>query len=362
LSTAVALFVLAAAAQAGKPAAKATEPPAGAVAMLDGQPITASEIEPIGGANLTQARAQYYQVQRAAIDEAINRRLIDKEAEARKMSVADLLKQEVESKVPPVSPEEQRQVYEQNKARYFANVPEAEALSQIQTVLTQQRVQQKRAEYAQTLRGKSNVRILLDPPRTQVSADDDPANGPATAPVTIVEFSDFQCPFCSRVGPSLAKLKERFGDSVRVVFRDLPIQQIHPQAAKAAEAGSCANEQKKFWPMHDAMFANQQKLDVPSLKETAKTIGLDAAAFATCLDSGKYASEWQKDAADAAAAGVQSTPAFFINGRPLIGAQPYEQFAEIVAEELGRLGKPVPPEKVAQAAPAPAASPAAPAN
>src|SRR5688572_9026075 len=101
--------------------------------MLDGQPITASEIEPIGGANLTQARAQYYQVQRAAIDEAINRRLIDKEAAARKIPVADLLKQEVESKVPPVSPEEQRQVYEQNKARYFANVPEAEALNQIQT-------------------------------------------------------------------------------------------------------------------------------------------------------------------------------------------------------------------------------------
>jgi len=360
LSTVVALFVLAAAAQAGKPATKATEPSAGALAMLDGQPITASEIEPIGGANLTQARAQYYQVQRAAIDEAINRRLIDKEAAARKVSVADLLKVEVESKVPPVGPEEQRQVYEQNKARYFANVPEAEAMNQIQTVLTQQRVQQKRAEYAQTLRAKSNVRILLDPPRTQVSADDDPSYGPANAPVTIIEFSDFQCPFCSRVGPSLTKLKERFGDSIRIVFRDLPIQQIHPQAAKAAEAASCANEQKKFWEMHDTLFANQQKLDVPSLKQHAATIGLDAAAFATCLDSGKYATDWQKDSADAAAAGVNSTPAFFINGRPLIGAQPYEQFAEIVAEELGRLGKPVPPEKVAQAAPA--ASPAPPAN
>ena len=362
MSTAVAFLVLAAAVQAGKPAPKATEPSAGALAMLDGQPITASEIEPIGGANLTQARAAYYQVQRQAIDEAINRRLIDKEAAARGVSVADLLKQEVESKVPPVSPDEQRQVYEQNKARYFANVPEAEAMNQIQTVLTQQRIQQRRTEYAQTLRGKSNVRILLDPPRTQVSADDDPFKGPANAPVTIIEFSDFQCPFCSRVNPSLARLKERFGDSIRVVFRDLPIQQIHPQAAKAAEAASCANDQKKFWEMHDLLFANQQKLDVPSLKAHAQTLGLDAAAFATCLDGGKYTSDWQKDAADAAAAGVQSTPAFFINGRPLIGAQPYEQFAEIVAEELGRLGKPVPPEKVAQAAPAPAASPAAPAN
>jgi protein-disulfide isomerase len=353
------LLVLAAAVQAGRPAAPAKSPDPSVLATLDGVSITASEIEPIGGANLTQARAQYYQVQRAAIDEAINRRLIDKEAAARGISVADLLKQEVESKVAPVSPDEQRQIYEQNKARYFANVPEAEAMNQIQTVLTQQRIQAKRAEYAQTLRAKSNVRILLDPPRTQVSADDDPFKGPADAPVTIVEFSDFQCPFCSRVNPTLTRLRDRFGDSIRIVFRDLPIQQIHPQAAKAAEAASCANEQKKFWEMHDVLFANQQALDVPSLKKHAATIGLDAAAFEKCLDSGKYAADWQKDSADAAAAGVQSTPAFFINGRAVIGAQPYEAFADVVAEELGRLGRPVPPEKPVAAAPAPAPAPAA---
>jgi protein-disulfide isomerase len=362
LSTAVALLVLAAAVQAGRPAAPTKSPDPNVLATLDGQPITASEIEPIGGAQLTEARARYYQVQRAAIDEAVNRRLIDKEAAARGIPVAELLKQEVESKVAPVSAEEQKQIYEQNKARYFANVSEAEAMNQIQTVLSQQRIQQKRAEYAQTLRGKSNLRILLEPPRTQVSADDDPFKGPANAPVTIVEFSDFQCPFCSRVNPTLTRLRDRFGDSIRIVFRDLPIQQIHPQAAKAAEAASCANEQKKFWEMHDILFANQQALDVTNLKKHAATIGLDAAAFEKCLDSGKYTSDWQKDAADAAAAGVQSTPAFFINGRSVIGAQPYEAFADIIVEELGRLGRPVPPEKPVAAAPAPAATPSPAAN
>jgi protein-disulfide isomerase len=327
------------------------------MAILDGQPITTAEIEPIGGANLSNARMQFYNAQRGAIEEAIARRLFEKEAKARSITTAELMKLEVESKVTPVSPAEQKAFYDQNKARYFANVPEPEALKQIEMGLGQQRMQQRRAEYAASLRTKANVRILIDPPRTDVVADDDPAKGPADAPVTIVTFSDFQCPYCSRVNPTLARLKDRYGDSLRIVFRDFPILQLHPQAAKAAEAGACANEQGKFWQMHDLMFANQQKLDVASLKQHAATLGLDAAAFETCLDSGKHTAEWQKDAADAEKAGVQSTPAFFVNGRPVVGAQPYEAFAEIVNDELGRLNRPIPPEKpVAAASPAPATS------
>ena len=350
----VALLVLAAAIQA-RPAAKPTPSPSSpALAVLDGQPITAAEIEPIGGANLTNARLQYYNAQRGAVEEAIARRLLEKEAKARNVSLAELIKAEVETKVPPVTPEEQKSFYEANKARYFANVPEPEALKQIEKGLGQQRMQQRRAEFAGSLRAKANVRLLLEPPRTVVVADDDPAKGPADAPVTIIEFSDFQCPYCSRVVPTLSRLKDRYGDSIRIVFRDFPLVQIHPQAAKAAEAGACANEQGKFWPMHDLMFANQAHLDVPSLKQHAATVGLDAAAFEKCLDSGKHAAEWQKDAADGEKAGVQSTPAFFVNGRPVIGAQPYEAFAEVINDELGRLNRPVPAEKPV-AAPSPAA-------
>jgi protein-disulfide isomerase len=256
-----------------------------------------------------------------------------------------------------VTPEEQKSFYDANKARYFANIPEPEALKQIEMGLGQQRMQQRRAEYAQTLRLKANVKMLLDVPRTVVTADDDPAKGPADAPVTIIEFSDFGCPFCSRVNPTLARIKDRYGDSVRIVFRDFPILQLHPQAGKAAEAGACANEQGKFWPMHDLMFANQQSLDAASLKQHAATLGLDAAAFEKCLDSGKNTAEWQKDSADAEKAGVQSTPAFFVNGRPVTGAVPYEQFASVIDEELGRLNRPIPAEKPV-AAPSPAAPPA----
>ena len=352
-----ALLVLAAAIQA-RPAATPTPPPSSApLAVLDGQPITAAEIEPIGGANLSQARIQYYNAQRGAVEEAITRRLLEKEAKARNITLAELIKVEVETKVAPVTPEEQKSFYDANKARYFANVPEPEALKQIEMGLGQQRMQQRRSEYAGTLRAKANVKLFIDPPRTVVVADDDPAKGPADAPVTIIEFSDFQCPYCSRVNPTLARLKDRYGDSIRIVFRDFPILQLHAQAAKAAEAGACANDQGKFWPMHDLMFANQARLDVTSLKQHAATLGLDAAAFEKCLDSGKHTAEWQKDSADAAKAGVQSTPAFFVNGRPVIGAQPYEAFAEVVNDELGRLNRPIPAEKPV-AAPSPAAPPA----
>ena len=351
-----AALVLAAAFQAGPAATASPTPPAAPLAIVDGQPITSSDIEPIGGPNLTNARVQWYNAQRGAVDEAITRRLLEKEARARSISVAELLKAEVESKVVPVSPQEQKAFYDANKQRYFANVAEPEALKQIEAGLGQQRMQQRRAEFAQSLRARANVKMLLEPPRAVVSADNDPARGPANAPVTIITFSDFQCPFCSRVNPTLARLKDRYGDSIRVVFRDFPILQIHPQAAKAAEAGQCAHDQNKFWEMHDLMFANQQKLDVASLKQHAATIGLDVAAFGACLDNGKYADEWKKDSEDAQAAGVQSTPAFFINGRSVVGAVPYEQFTEVINEELARANVPVPPEKPATAGAAPTSS------
>ena len=349
----VALLLLAAAIQA-RPAATPTPSPT--LALLDGQPITAADVESIGGSSFTNARVQYYNAQRGAVEEAITRRLLEKEAKARSVTVEELLKAEVEAKVAPVSPADQKSFYDTNKARYFANVPEPEAMKQIEKGLGQQRLQQRRAEYASSLRAKANVKLLIDPPRMTVAVDDDPAKGPADAPVTIIEFSDFQCPYCSRVTPTLARLKDRYGDSIRIVFRDYPLLQIHPNAAKAAEAGACANDQDKFWPMHDVMFANQARLDVPSLKQHAATAGLDTATFEQCLDSGKHAAEWQKDAADAEKAGVQSTPAFFVNGRPVIGAQPYEQFAEVINDELGRLNRPIPAEK-----PIVAPSPAVPA-
>ena len=280
------------------------------------------------------------ELRRAAVDELIARGLVEREAKARGVSVEELSKAEVDAKVAPVTEDEKKAVYEAQKAR-LTGKSEAEGMRLVEQDLQQRRLGERRRVVVAELRAKGGVKILIEPKRVAVSVDDDPARGPKTAPVTILEFSDFQCPYCSRVEPTLKQIEERYGDKVRIVFRDYPLN-IHPFAAKAAEAAACANEQGKFWEMHDKLFANQQKLTVDDLKGYAASIGLDAAGFDQCLDSGKHTEEWKKDLAEGTQYGVTGTPAFFVNGRFLNGAVPYDKFTAMIDEELERAGIPPP--------------------
>lgn len=173
-----------------------------------------------------------------------------------------------------------------------------------------------------------------------VSADDDPALGDKNSPVTIIEFSDFQCPFCSRFREqTFDQIKTNYIDTgkVRFVYRDFPLSSIHPMAQKGAEAAECADEQGKFWEYHDLLFQKQQEWTVtgaPTLKQYAKDLGLDSSKFDDCLDSSKYQQEVSKDLNDGSAAGVQGTPAFFINGQLVSGAQPYTAFQSAIEQAL----------------------------
>jgi protein-disulfide isomerase len=172
-----------------------------------------------------------------------------------------------------------------------------------------------------------------------VSADDDPAQGPEDASVTIIEFSDFQCPYCARFqSETLPQILTDYGDRVRFVYRDFPLTGLHENALKAAEASECADEQGAYWKYHDLLFQNQSALDDASLKNYAASLGLDTATFNQCLDSDKYMSEVQKDEQDGITAGVQGTPAFFINGMPLSGAQPYAAFKAAIDAALAEAG------------------------
>jgi len=323
------------AAAAEKPAAKA--PASAPVAVVGGDPITAAEFEELAATKLFAVRTQEYNQKRALLEEVIDKRLLEKEGKARGISADELLRVEVDAKVPPVTEAEQKEFYEKNKPR-FGTTPEADALKQIENGMRGQKMRERQAAFTHELRDKAGVRILLDPPRVAVNlGGDDPVKGPANAPITIVEFSDFQCPYCSRAIATLKQVEEKYGDKLRIVFRDFPLVQIHQNAAKAAEAGACANEQGKFWELHDKLFADQSKLAVEGLKQTATEVaGLDAAAFNKCLDSGKYATEWQKDVDDGTSYGVTGTPAFFINGRLLSGAQPVDAFSTLIDEELAR--------------------------
>ena len=162
-----------------------------------------------------------------------------------------------------------------------------------------------------------------------------PFFGKESAKVTLVEFSDFECPFCAKGADILKKVKEKYGDKIRVVFKNFPLP-FHSHARRAAQAGLCANEQGRqfFWKLHDFMFANQRKLDEKSLFEAVKTVGINSDKFSTCLKSKKYAPQIEKDIEQGKSLGVKSTPSFFVNGKFVGGAQSFEIFTELIDEEL----------------------------
>jgi protein-disulfide isomerase len=180
------------------------------------------------------------------------------------------------------------------------------------------------------------VTIHIEAPRIDVAATG-PAKGPADARVTIVEFSDFQCPFCQRVLPTLERVLETYPEDVRIVYRHLPLRS-HGRARPAAEASLCAADQDGFWPYHDALFANTKALADEDLVRYAAESGLDAERFQRCLEERRFAAQVDEDAAAARGAGITGTPAFVVNGILLSGARPFEDFARVIDAELDRLG------------------------
>jgi protein-disulfide isomerase len=164
---------------------------------------------------------------------------------------------------------------------------------------------------------------------------EEPAWGPADARVTIVEYSDFQCPYCKIFNDNTyGRLRQQYGNQVRFVFRDFPLDSIHPQARPAAEAAQCAHEQGKFWEYHDIIFANQQALQPSDLKRYARQLDLDGAQFDDCVDTRKYQASVEADLQDGFRRSVTGTPTFFINGQVLVGAQPFEEFEARIASIL----------------------------
>jgi protein-disulfide isomerase len=185
------------------------------------------------------------------------------------------------------------------------------------------------------MRRNFKVVTFLDPLRTEITTAGYPSRGPAAATVTIVEFADFECPFCGAFYPTLKLVEKNYANRVRMVYRQFPLTNMHPNAQKAAEASLCANEQGKFWEYHDSLFSDQSRLDVPSLKQRAQALGLNTATFNTCLDSGKQAEAVQKDRDEARKIGVNSTPTVFVNGR-LLSGRSYSEVQEVIEDELQR--------------------------
>ena len=307
------------------------------LAEVDGMPVTAEEVDKAIGAPLVKLQEQIYNLKRQKLEELVTATLLTREARKRGLSVPALLDAEVTSKVALVTEQEVEAFYEKNKARVPGDP--AEARQQIRIHLQNEKIAAKKQDYFQVLRSKAKVAVHLQPPpvhRVEVATNGAPFKGPTRAPVTMVKFEDFHCPFCKKVQPTVAQVLSKYGNKVRLVHRDFPIDSIHPVARKAHEAARCANEQGKFWQYHDVLYANAPKADAADLKSYAKEVGLDVQAFEKCLASGKFQDVVQKDVDEGARLGVTGTPSFFINGRLLSGAQPLEAFVGIIDAEISQ--------------------------
>lgn len=314
--------------------AAAAEP----LAVVNGVAISPEEVEKPLALQLSKLEEQIYNLKRQRIDALINEKLLAEEAKKRSISVPALMDAEVTSKVGLVTEQEIENFYQANKARFPGE--ESAAREQIRGLLQNQKLQARREAFLQSLRSAAKVVVNLKPPAVQrvaVKTDGAPFKGPAKAPVTMVEFTDFHCPFCKRALSTLEEIEAKYNDKVKIVFRDFPIDQLHPQSRRGHEAARCANEQGKFWAYHDLLYENAPKTSLEDLKAYAKLAGLNMQSFESCFTAGKYKAAVENDIEEGRRLGVTGTPAFFINGRLVSGAQPLDAFVRVIDDELGRL-------------------------
>jgi protein-disulfide isomerase len=278
---------------------------------------------------LEQAQERYLLLKDQA-DKMLDKRALELESKATGRPVLDLVK---DIKTPAVTDEEVQQFYEARKGRT------SQTLDQLRADITQYLASahdtEAKRRFYDDLRAKHHIESTLEPYRLSVAANG-PARGKSDARVTIVEFADFQCPYCREAEDTLRIITGMHPNDVRVVFRQLPLASIHPNALIAARAGVCADQQHMFWPMHDAMYGNQEALGESGLKDTAKRLGMDSDAFSSCLSAEDTAKPIFSDVKAADELNIGSTPFFFINGRPVKGSVPVDQFETVVAEELQR--------------------------
>src|ERR1051326_2930814 len=315
------------------------------IAELNGQVISQEELNQTAAAALRGLETKRLQndaslaqekqeIMTKALDELVANKLIEAEAKKQNVSAEKLMETEVDSHVRTPSDADADAFYEANKARI--PIPKEQAMPQVKEYLMQRNRDQSHDAYIARLKKEYGYKSYLERKRVKIETAGYPPLGPDNAAVTIVEFSDFECPFCGGLFPTLKEVEKNYAGKIRVVYRQFPLANIHPHAAKAAEAALCAFEQQHFWEFHDSMFGNQKELSIPDLKQRAIELKLDTQKFNECIDSGREVATIQKDIQEGARVGVTGTPAMFINGRFLSGNQPYAAIKEMIEDELQR--------------------------
>lgn len=317
------------------PAASNDSPgPETVIADVNGAKITLGQFEQERAHNLFQARDGYYNLEKKILDDYIDNMVLEQEAKKEGLTVDQLLDKHVRSTLPKDPSEESLHVYYEgvdSKESYEAL--REKILNRIRTV----RFDKAKAAYMQTLKAKANVVVSVPQPRAEIALTNTPVLGDKNAPVMLIEYADYECPYCQQVAPALFKLENEYKGKVAFAFKDTPLP-MHPHAQKAAEAARCAGVQGKYWDFHHELFASK-KLDLPDLKSDAQKLNLDKAAFNSCLDSGSQAAVVKTQSDEAAQLGLQGTPSFFINGRFMSGAASYEQLKDAIEQELATSSK-----------------------
>lgn len=305
------------------------------LATLNGTPIHASDLNVT--ADQRKLEQQLYTERKGALDAVIRGRLLEAEADRRELTVAELVEAEVVPKVGEPTNKEINDFYQQQRDKI--QKPLKEVRDQLVELMRQTKYRLHLADYLASLAAAADIKIHLDPPRLPVDLTDVRVRGPADAPVTIVEFSDFQCPYCRQVQPTLVELQEEYKDQVRWIFKDLPLNEIHPEAARAAQAARCAGEQGEFWPFRAKLF--EQELFVDSMYSgLADELKIDSEKLLACLESARHEEAVAKEAQEARSLGIDGTPAFLLNGILITGAQPADAFRELIDRELERTKTP----------------------
>lgn len=302
-----------------------------AVARVNGQTLTKNDLDQKEGNRLLQARYQYYQAERKALDELIDQSVLETEARRQGITVDQLLKQEIDDKVKDPTEDQLKVYYEGVSAK--EQEPYEKMRDKIRDHIREIRSAKLRQAYLLSLRSKANIEIDLSPPLAEVDTGNAAAiEGAHDAPVQLVEFADYQCPYCQKTNADLVKLLEDYKGKVSIIYKDFPLS-MHPHAEKAAEAARCAAAQGKFWEYHNLLFTDK-KLEISDLKLEAKSLNLDGAKFDTCLDSGSEAVRVKKDQDEGMKLGLSGTPSFFVNGHFFSGAMDYTSLRQMVEQQL----------------------------
>lgn len=313
------------------PPATAADTP---VAKVGKRTITEAELQKHVRGRLIQLEQERYEALREGLDELIGEALLAQEAQARNLTREALERQEITAKVSEPTEAEIRELYDANKEE-LDHAPLDSVKPRLIEYLTQLKTTQRRQEYLSGLREKYETSISLRPPVVDVGTGGRPSRGGGeSAPVTLIEFSDYECPFCQRSEATVSEVLKHYGDRVRFVYRDYPLD-FHPNAMRASLAAHCAQAQGKFWEYHDKLFIRREFTE-EKLKSLAGELGLDRKAFDECLDKEQFKDAVEKDRSEGASAGVTGTPTFFINGRLLSGAVPFEEMKKAIDEELAR--------------------------